>query len=80
MQDLNLFVNTGLAGIAFACIVLLGLFVRMFFKFMGSKISDSTKATQEHTDVLREHTSVLREHIGVLREFKEWLMKQNGKH
>ena len=71
-MDLSNLANTGLAGIALASLILLGLFIRMFFKFMSNHVSHNTKATQEHTDVIRENT-------GVLRELKEWLMNHNGK-
>ena len=66
MQELTSLANAGLAGIALASLILVGVVIRLLFKFMGSKMSDNTKATQEHTDVLRE--------------LKDWLMKQNGKH
>ena len=66
MNELSSLANAGLAGIALATLILLGMFVRMFFKFMGNHMNDNTKAMQEHTDAIKQ--------------LKEWLMHQNGKH
>ena len=65
-MELTNLANAGLAGIALASLLLVGIVIRLLFKFMSNHMNENTKATQEHTDVLRE--------------LKEWLMHQNGKH
>ena len=66
MQELSSLANAGLAGITLASLLLVGIVIRLLFKFMSNHMNENTKAMQEHTDAVRE--------------LKEWLMHQNGKH
>lgn len=54
MPDLSPLVNSGLVGITLASIILVGLFVRMFFKFMSNHMGENTKSNQELRDAIKE--------------------------
>lgn len=71
-SELSSLANTGLAGIALATLLLLGIFIRFFFKFMSNHMSENTKSNQE----LRESNIQL---SGVIKELKDFLYHQNGR-
>ena len=70
-EEISSLANTGLAGIALVALILLGMFIRQFFKFMSNHMGENTRSNQE----LRESNIQL---SGVIKELKDFLYHQNG--
>lgn len=65
MENLSQLVEGGAIGVALASLILVGVLIKLMFKFFGNHMKHST-----------EMLITLKDTINELREF---LMKQNGK-